>query len=338
MHVGGFRAAGADIAALCGRDLDKTRAVARDEGIPLATDRVDTLCQAVDVVVVSGPDSLHHAHIVAALDAGRHVLSEKPLTRTADEAMDLVARIRAQAPGPGLPRVHAVSFPYRMIPPVVALRRWLAGRAPGAWLTVALRSSFAAAEGRATEGPMMGASGDFGGISHVLDAAFWLMRGAPLWVEAMLAGRPAHSLALHIGLSTGGVVAVTHLASHDPGIVGQWHLIGSDWEARFTGEYRPWQHGWRIGPTEAFTGDQAGQWHTIGAAVAPGTDQGEPWARAHEETARAVLAAAAGQPAEDLARFDDGAMVQRVLAAAMQSEAEHRRVWLAPASAEVAGT
>lgn len=36
---------------------------------------------------------------------------------------------------------------------------------------VTVTNSFAAAEGRAKEGPMLGASGDFGGISHVLDAA-----------------------------------------------------------------------------------------------------------------------------------------------------------------------
>ena len=37
MHVGAFRAAGAEVAALCGQNPDNTRAVAAREVIPLAT-------------------------------------------------------------------------------------------------------------------------------------------------------------------------------------------------------------------------------------------------------------------------------------------------------------
>jgi myo-inositol 2-dehydrogenase/D-chiro-inositol 1-dehydrogenase len=322
MHVGGFRGAGAEVVALCGHDPGKTARIAGEEGIPLGTVRVDELCAAVDVVVVSGPDRLHHAHVTAALDAGCHVLSEKPLTCTAEDALALAARADELAGT----RVCAVSFPYRMSPPLAALRRWLGAREPGRWLTVTLRSSFAAGEGRATEGPLMGASGDFGGASHVLDAAFWLMRGRPLWVQALMEGRPAHSLAMHIGLDTGGVVAVNHVASHDPGIIGEWHLVGDAWEARFTGSYRPQHRGWTIGPAEAFfTG--AG-WQEIGARVQPHA-HGEPWADAHRETALAFLAAMAGQASEAAARlagFRQGADVQAAFAAAMESERMHRRV------------
>jgi predicted dehydrogenase len=322
MHVGGFRGAGAEIAALCGSDPEKTARIAAEEGIALATTRVDELCAAVDVVVVSGPDRLHHAHITAALDAGCHVLSEKPLTRTAEDALALAARAEELAASG---RRCAVSFPYRMSPPLVALHSWLEQREPGAWLTVTLRSSFAAAEGRAGDGPLMGASGDFGGASHVLDAAFWLMRGRPLWAQAVMVGRPAHSLSMHIGLDTGGVVSVSHVAAYDPGIVGVWHLIGSGWEARFTGTYRPQDHGWTIGPSQAFAG--AG-WEEIGARVQPGA-YGEPWAHAHRDMAAAFLAAVAREHSGRVARlagFDRGADVQATFDAAMTSEHTHRRV------------
>lgn len=331
MHVGGFRAAGAqgvegieriEIGALCGLDPEQTTRIAREEGIPLATTSVPELCAAVDVVVVSGPDRLHYEHVTAALDAGCHVLSEKPLTRTVEDALALAARARELAASG---RRCAVSFPYRMSPPLVALQGWLEQREPGAWLTLTLRSSFAAAEGRAGDGPIMGASGDFGGASHVLDAAFWLMRGRPLWAQAIMDGRPAHSLAIHIGLDTGGIVAVNHVAAYDPGITGAWHLIGSGWEARFTGTYRPQDHGWTIGPSEVFAG--AG-WHEIGARVQPGP-AGEPWALAHRDMAAAFLAAVAGQRSGAVARlagFEQGADVQAAFDAAMTSERTHRRV------------
>ena len=74
MHVGAFRAAGAEVTALCGRSPDNTRDVAAREGIPLATTDVRELCAAVDAVVVASPDAQHPAHVEAALEAGRAVL------------------------------------------------------------------------------------------------------------------------------------------------------------------------------------------------------------------------------------------------------------------------
>lgn len=82
MHVGAFRRAGAQVVALLGRDAGKTRRIAVREGIGLATTQLQELLDAVDVVVVATPDRLHHAHVVAALERGRHVLCEKPLAFT----------------------------------------------------------------------------------------------------------------------------------------------------------------------------------------------------------------------------------------------------------------
>lgn len=50
---------------------------------------------AVDVVYVATVSSVHHAQAVAALDAGKHVLVEKPLGMTAAEARDIACRARA---------------------------------------------------------------------------------------------------------------------------------------------------------------------------------------------------------------------------------------------------
>lgn len=323
MHIGGFRGAGAEIAALCGRGLQETEAIARAEGIPFATNQVKELCKRVDVVVVSGPDTLHAEHVDQALDAGCHVLSEKPLTREAADAQRLMQRADDLHAREG--RICAVSFPYRMIPPVVELRQWLLSRGSAGWLTMTGRSSFAAALGRGNHGPMMGASGDFGGASHVIDAALWLLGAEPVWVEASMSGRPVHSFALQVGLSTGGRIALSHVASHDPGIINQWHMVSDTWEARLLGEYRPWQHGWRIGPAEVF---HTGTWHTVAEAVSPELGGGDPWARSHVATARAFLTAMSDRSLgkSNLARFRDGAWVQVVFAAAMQAEAEGRRV------------
>lgn len=82
MHVGAFRAAGAEVVALCGRDAAKTARIAAEEGIARATTDVAELVDAVEVVVVAGPDATHPAHVARALAAGRHVLCEKPLALT----------------------------------------------------------------------------------------------------------------------------------------------------------------------------------------------------------------------------------------------------------------
>jgi predicted dehydrogenase len=46
----------------------------------------------MDGVVISSPHLLHHEHAVAALDKGCHLLVEKPLTTTAADARDLMAK------------------------------------------------------------------------------------------------------------------------------------------------------------------------------------------------------------------------------------------------------
>jgi predicted dehydrogenase len=49
----------------------------------------------MDGVVISSPHLLHHEHSIAALDKGCHLLVEKPLTTTAADARDLVAKAAA---------------------------------------------------------------------------------------------------------------------------------------------------------------------------------------------------------------------------------------------------
>lgn len=71
----------------------------------------------VDIVHVCAPDHLHHPIASAALEAGKHVYCEKPLTRTVAEAEDLCAR--AQTAG----RVAQIAFQMRFGSAVQAARR-----------------------------------------------------------------------------------------------------------------------------------------------------------------------------------------------------------------------
>src|SRR5262249_17458756 len=131
MHVGGFRGAGVEIAGLCGSDREKTARIAREEGVALATTRVDELCAAVDVVGVVGvagaPEGRTHAHTGAAGGGGCQGRREKPRTGRTEGARALAGRAGELAASG---RRCAVSFPYRMSPPLVALQGWLEQREP----------------------------------------------------------------------------------------------------------------------------------------------------------------------------------------------------------------
>lgn len=52
---------------------------------------------SVELVVVATPNAVHHDVAAAALDAGRHVVVDKPFTVTTAEADDLIARAGARA-------------------------------------------------------------------------------------------------------------------------------------------------------------------------------------------------------------------------------------------------
>ncbi|TYB45401.1 Gfo/Idh/MocA family protein [Actinomadura chibensis] len=83
------------ITALASRDAAKAAEFAgRFGGAPVTgyanlLDRPD-----VDAVYVAVPTGLHHRWALRALEAGKHVLVEKPLTATLDEAAELVAEAK----------------------------------------------------------------------------------------------------------------------------------------------------------------------------------------------------------------------------------------------------
>lgn len=83
-----IRAAGGRVSAIGSRDADRGRGVADKLDIPAAYGSYDELLadDSVEAVYVALPNALHVEWVRAALMAGRHVLSEKPLTRSRHDA------------------------------------------------------------------------------------------------------------------------------------------------------------------------------------------------------------------------------------------------------------
>lgn len=88
---------GQNITAVGSRSLSRATAFAEAFQIPAAYGSYEELAAApdVDIVYVSTPHTGHHAAAVLAIEAGKHVLIEKPLGLNADQARDIAARSAA---------------------------------------------------------------------------------------------------------------------------------------------------------------------------------------------------------------------------------------------------
>jgi predicted dehydrogenase len=92
-HVRAMRAAGFEVAALVGRDPDKTAERARLFGIPVSLTSVDEalLLDGVGVVTIATPPHTHAEIALAAIASGKNVICEKPFARNADEGRKVLA-------------------------------------------------------------------------------------------------------------------------------------------------------------------------------------------------------------------------------------------------------
>jgi predicted dehydrogenase len=92
----GLRAVeGATLDAVWGRDAEKARAYALKFGVPQALDSLDLLvAAAVDAIYVATHPDSHAAICIKALEAGKHVLCEKPATLNERQLAEVLAVAR----------------------------------------------------------------------------------------------------------------------------------------------------------------------------------------------------------------------------------------------------
>jgi predicted dehydrogenase len=81
-----------DVQAVCDIDEAKAGAIAGRLDIPHVFDDDDEMftSDTVDAVVICSPSYLHHTHAIAALEAGLHVLVERPLAISPDDAAAVI--------------------------------------------------------------------------------------------------------------------------------------------------------------------------------------------------------------------------------------------------------
>lgn len=90
---------GVTISALAARNPETGRSMAEAHGLALVTDWRDLLNQAdLDALVVTTHNKIHGEICLAALDAGVHIFTEYPITRSLEEAAILESRLAAETP------------------------------------------------------------------------------------------------------------------------------------------------------------------------------------------------------------------------------------------------
>ncbi len=111
------------VTAIAARNPDRARSFAAANGIPQTRESYDALIADPDIDAIYNPlpNALHRPWTLRALQAGKHVLCEKPLTSNADEARE----VAAAAQDSGLVVMEA--FHYRYHPMAQRMREIVAG-------------------------------------------------------------------------------------------------------------------------------------------------------------------------------------------------------------------
>lgn len=111
VQVPAFREAGLEVTAIAGFHREKTRKLAGELGVTPYDHWRDVLASDVDLVSIVTPPAEHREMATAALEAGKHVLSEKPTALNAREAEQLVEAARAHAD-----RIALIDHELRFLP------------------------------------------------------------------------------------------------------------------------------------------------------------------------------------------------------------------------------
>jgi predicted dehydrogenase len=317
---------GVQVTAIASGRRANAEAVAAEFGIPAVYDDGADVAQSadVDLVVIASTPPSHARFASAALEAGKHVLCEKPMALDAPEAerMTLVAERRPA-------QVAWLDHELRYEPNRRTVRDLIRAGAIGAVRHIELTlKPYLRGDGRpqpagapwtwwydgAQGGGMLGAVG-----SHLIDLCrFWTgseVSSVAGGVRTFIRERPDPAGIVHpvtadefvsgvLTLSGGAVVTLTlsAVAHHGPGHLAQ--ITGADGSLVLTGEGRL-----EIGRPGARLEDISAPDDLAGR-----TTVNNMWARSFVRLARDLVATIGGaKPAGEPAGFRDGWRIQRVM-------------------------
>lgn len=320
VQVPTFREAGLEVVAIAGHDRERTRKVAAEHSVEAMEFEQMIRRDDVDLVTIVTPPAEHVKMAIAALDARKHVICEKPTALDVAEAEQLVAA--AQRHGD---RLALIDHELRFVPAWVEARARIAAIEPVRYIEARYSSPNWGDRNKPWKwwsdaeqgGGVLGAVG-----SHIVDAIRFLV-GDIREVQALLHTfvrhrdtRPVTSddfAAVHLRLVSGAIATITCSAvaggPDEPNTMtihgenGALRVAGA--ELLFAKRGEPWA---RVagGEMEKRPGN------TMGGAFGTGTY--------HLALAlRAALDDGKREALENAATFRDGLEQQRVLDAARRS-------------------
>jgi predicted dehydrogenase len=180
VHLPGFRRLepeGVRVIAVCARNRVAARHVAEEAEVDRAYDdwRALVADEQVDLVSIATPPATHREIALAALEAGKAVLCEKPLALTAAEADELEAAAEAAA----VPAL--IDFEFRGVPAFRRAKELLAEQAVGRMLQLEVAWHIPSRFKAAGSGPSWKDSAKAGGGAllslavHSFDYVEWLL-------------------------------------------------------------------------------------------------------------------------------------------------------------------
>ncbi len=227
-----------ELVGIAALDLAAAEALAREYGCRAFAESDELLAEGLDVVVVATPHPSHAELTIAALEAGAHVLCEKPLAPEVREADRMIAA--ADEAG----RLLGVCFQQRFRPVIAAARRLITDGRLGSLVRASIvdplyrpNAYYGTASWRGTW------KGEGGGVlmnqaPHTLDLLCHLT-GPPesVWGLAQRRAQPmeAEDTATALLSYPGGAVGTLAVSTLEPG-VQRIELVGDSGGIEIVGE------------------------------------------------------------------------------------------------------
>lgn len=111
----------ADVTAVASKSLERARDWAEKEGLSRYYDSYETLLADpdIDIIYIATLSNAHYDNIKACLEAGKHVICEKPMTQTAFQAQEVITLAREK-------QLFLMEGMWsRFLPKSLRVRRWI---------------------------------------------------------------------------------------------------------------------------------------------------------------------------------------------------------------------
>ena len=226
-----------EVVAVQDIDLERAERTAEQVGCPAFTSIDEALSVGSDLAVVVAPHPFHAPLAIAALDAGRHVLVEKPIADSVDQADRMLAA--AQRNG----RLLGVSLQQRTRGEVQAAHELIASGGLGVLQRVDLIGSWPRKRGYFEESPWRGTwRGEGGGVvinqgQHDLDLLTYLV-GPPRSVFGAARTRLHHieteDTAVALLEWSDGAIGNVHLSTVEVDLGQRLEITGTNGRIRLT--------------------------------------------------------------------------------------------------------